>query len=127
MKRTLLKNAKIYDGSGAPAFWGDVLLEDDRIAQVAPSIPAENGWETVDLQGLSLAPALLTPIPITIGLLCARNRENTLIPLSNRVSPPLFPATAALPQRALPTIRPIRKKSAAVCFSSRIVRSRKDG
>ena len=33
--RQLLKNAKIYDGTGADAFTGDILLEEDRIARVA--------------------------------------------------------------------------------------------
>ena len=58
-KRTLLKNAKIYDGSGATAFFGDVLVEGERIVQVAPAISAENVAETVDLQGLSLAPGFI--------------------------------------------------------------------
>ena len=39
MKKTLIKNAKIYDGSGAPAFFGDVLIEGERIAQLSESIP----------------------------------------------------------------------------------------
>ena len=26
MNKTLIKNAKIYDGSGEPAFFGDVLI-----------------------------------------------------------------------------------------------------
>ena len=34
----LLKNAKIYDGTAAPPFQGDLLLKDDRIARVAPSL-----------------------------------------------------------------------------------------
>ena len=58
-QKLLLKNAKIYDGSGAAAFVGDVLVEGERIAQVAASIPAEEGWEVVDLQGLSLAPGFI--------------------------------------------------------------------
>ena len=58
-RKVLLKNAKIYDGSGMPAFSGDVLIEGERIAQVAASIPAEAGWEKVDLTGLSLAPGFI--------------------------------------------------------------------
>ncbi len=38
--RTLLKKAKIYDGTGNDAFVGDILIEGDRIAKVAPSIDA---------------------------------------------------------------------------------------
>jgi len=59
MKRTLIKNAKIYDGSGSPAFIGDVLIEGDRIAQVASSIPEENEFEVVDINGRSLAPGFI--------------------------------------------------------------------
>ncbi len=57
--KTLIKNAKIYDGTGGPAFFGDVLIEGQRIAQVAASIPEESAFEVVDLQGLSLAPGFI--------------------------------------------------------------------
>ena len=73
MKKTLLKNGKIYDGSGNAAFMGDVLIEDERIVQIAPSIPAEEGVEVVDLTGLSLAPGFIDAIPITTGLHCAKS------------------------------------------------------
>ena len=59
MGKTLLKNAKIYDGSGAPAFQGDVLMEGEKILQVAASIPAEQDAFVVDLGGLSLAPGFI--------------------------------------------------------------------
>ena len=58
-KKILLKNAKIYDGTASPAFIGDVLLEDDRIIEVAPSIEADSECEITDLQGLSLAPGFI--------------------------------------------------------------------
>ena len=57
--KTLIKNAKIYDGSGAPAFFGDVLIEGDRILRVAESIDAETDFEVVDIKGLSLAPGFI--------------------------------------------------------------------
>ncbi len=57
--KTLIKNAKIYDGSGAPAFFGDVLIEGDRILRVAESIAAETDFEVVDINGLSLAPGFI--------------------------------------------------------------------
>ena len=57
--KTLIKNAKIYDGSGAPAFMGDVLIAGDRILQIADSIPVEEAYEVVDLKGLSLAPGFI--------------------------------------------------------------------
>ena len=59
MKKTLFKNAKIYDGSGAPAFFGDVLIEGERIVRLATSIQAESEFEVVDLNGLSLAPGFI--------------------------------------------------------------------
>lgn len=58
MKKVLLKNAKIYDGSGAQAFNGDVLIEGDRIVNVASEIE-EDGCEVTDLKGLSLAPGFI--------------------------------------------------------------------
>ena len=58
-KKLLLKNAKIYDGSTSDAFIGDVLIENDRILQVAPSITADDKCEVTDLQGLSLAPGFI--------------------------------------------------------------------
>lgn len=59
MEKMLIKNAKIYDGSGESAFFGDVLIEGERIVQLAASIPAESGVEVVDLKGLSLAPGFI--------------------------------------------------------------------
>ena len=59
MGKTLIKNAKIYDGSGEPAFWGDVLIEGERILQLAASIPAESDFQVVDVNGLSPAPGFI--------------------------------------------------------------------
>ena len=58
MKR-LLKNARIYDGTGSAAFTGDVLVEDDRIAQVGESLSTDGADEVIDLNGLSLAPGFI--------------------------------------------------------------------
>ena len=52
--RHLLKNGKIYDGTGADAFKGDVLVEDEKIVDVAPSIDAEAD-KVIDLEGLSIS------------------------------------------------------------------------
>ena len=56
--KQLLKNAKIYDGTGAEPFTGDILIEGDRIAQVAASIDAEAD-RVVDLGGQSVAPGFI--------------------------------------------------------------------
>lgn len=52
--RTLLKNGKIYDGSGKDAFMGDVLIEDEKIVAVGPAL-AEKADEVIDLDGLSIS------------------------------------------------------------------------
>ena len=54
MKRILLKNGKIYDGTGSDAFTGDILIEDEKIIAVAPSIE-EKADKTIDLAGLSVS------------------------------------------------------------------------
>ena len=51
----LLKNALIYDGTGSEPFKGDILVDKDRIVKVEPSIKAEDGWEIIDLDGLSIS------------------------------------------------------------------------
>ena len=52
--RQLLKNAKIYDGTGSEPYMGDILIEGDRIAKIAPAIdlPADS---VMDLKGLSVS------------------------------------------------------------------------
>lgn len=52
--KTLLKNGTIYDGTGAPGFQGDVLIENDRIAAVGPTLDVEAD-NIVDLTGKSLS------------------------------------------------------------------------
>ncbi len=56
--RQLIKNAKIYDGTGAEPFQGDLLIEEDRIAKIGTWLdyPAD---KTLDLNGLSLAPGFI--------------------------------------------------------------------
>ena len=44
--RTLLKNGKIYDGTGESAFMGDILVEDEKIVAVGPEID-EKADETI--------------------------------------------------------------------------------
>ena len=52
--RLLLKNVKIYDGTGEEPFKGDLLIDQDRIAQIAAQIdvPADS---VMDLEGLSIS------------------------------------------------------------------------
>lgn len=55
----VVKNARIYDGSGAAPFTGDVLCDQGMIRQVGPEITPPEGCTVIDLQGLSLAPGLI--------------------------------------------------------------------
>ena len=58
-KKLLLKNAKIYDGGTDDAFIGDVLVQGDRIVEVASTITTDDECEIIDLNGLSLAPGFI--------------------------------------------------------------------
>ena len=55
----LFKDGWIYDGTGAEAFKGDVLIDNDRIVKLSEDIHPEEGWEVVDLKGLSVAPGFM--------------------------------------------------------------------
>ena len=39
--KTLFKNGKVYDGTGAEPFVGDVLIEDDRVVSVGKDLDAD--------------------------------------------------------------------------------------
>ena len=54
----LIKNALIYDGSGAPAFLGDVGICEGKIACVSKT-PLEGASKVVDANGLCLAPGFI--------------------------------------------------------------------
>lgn len=59
-KRLLLEGARLVDGTGAPARLGDVIVEGDVLAEIAPpggtSLPPD---EVVSLRGLTLAPGFI--------------------------------------------------------------------
>ena len=52
--KTLFKNGKVYDGTGADAYIGDVLIEDDRIVAVGKDLGADAD-KVVDLTGKSIS------------------------------------------------------------------------
>lgn len=52
--KILLKNGKIYDGTGNKPYIGSVLIEDEKIIKVAKDI-LEDVDKTYDLEGLSLS------------------------------------------------------------------------
>lgn len=55
----ILKNGLVYDGSGAKPFKGDILIQDDKIIDISNNIQPEEGWEVIDLEGLSVSPGFI--------------------------------------------------------------------
>ena len=51
----LFKNGLIYDGTGSEPFHGDILVDNDKIVNVDKDIQTEEGWEVIDLKGLSVS------------------------------------------------------------------------
>ncbi len=58
---TLIRNARIVDGSGSPWRYGDVALAGDRITAVAPpgAIPSDSCAEVVDAAGQVVCPGFV--------------------------------------------------------------------
>lgn len=54
----LIKNASIIDGTGGPAFRGDVRIKDGKIAKIG-NIKAAAGDDVIDAAGLVLAPGFI--------------------------------------------------------------------
>jgi imidazolonepropionase-like amidohydrolase len=55
---TLIRGARIFDGTGAPAQVGNVLVQGGRIAAVGASVRGPRGSRVVDARGLTLIPGL---------------------------------------------------------------------
>lgn len=58
MSKTLVKNAKIYDGSGSKPFYSDVLFEGEKIVSIKRELKVED-CEIVDGLELALAPGFI--------------------------------------------------------------------
>ena len=59
MKKTLIQNATIYDGTGAKPFKADVAVSGDVIERVG-RIGAEEGYdEVINAEGLALSPGFI--------------------------------------------------------------------
>jgi imidazolonepropionase-like amidohydrolase len=54
----LIRHARIFDGTGAPASIGNVLIRGDRIVAVGPAVRAPRGARTLEARGLTLIPGL---------------------------------------------------------------------
>jgi imidazolonepropionase-like amidohydrolase len=61
MRPTLLKNARIFDGTGKPPFRGNVLIEGDRIRSVGGGMLASpfKDVDTFDAAGATLMPGMV--------------------------------------------------------------------
>jgi imidazolonepropionase-like amidohydrolase len=57
-RTTLIRGARIFDGTGAPARQGNVLIRGDRIVAAGPAARARKGSRIVDARGLTLIPGL---------------------------------------------------------------------
>ncbi|HYW17528.1 MAG TPA: amidohydrolase family protein [Allosphingosinicella sp.] len=57
-RSTLIRGARIFDGTGAPATVGNVLIRGDRIVAAGPGTRARKGSRIVDARGLTLIPGL---------------------------------------------------------------------
>lgn len=56
---TLIRNALVFDGSGAMPLQQDVAIRDGRIAALGPNLPADNASRVIDAAGQWLMPGLL--------------------------------------------------------------------
>jgi len=56
--KILLKNGIVYDGTGQPGFIGDVLIDNERIAEVGRDIRGEAD-RIIDCTGLCIAPGFI--------------------------------------------------------------------
>ena len=54
----LIRGARVFDGTGAPAVRADVLISGDRIVAVGPRLRAPRGARTVNARGMTLLPGL---------------------------------------------------------------------
>ena len=54
----LIRGARVFDGTGAPAVVENVLIRSDRIVAVGPTIKAPGGARVIDARGLTLTPGL---------------------------------------------------------------------
>ena len=55
----LFKSGLIYDGTGSMPFKGDILVDNDKIINISESIQPEDGWEVIDIDGLSISPGFI--------------------------------------------------------------------
>lgn len=57
-RATFIRGARIFDGTGAPAQVGNVLIRGERIVAVGPDVRPERGARLIDGRGMTLMPGL---------------------------------------------------------------------
>jgi imidazolonepropionase-like amidohydrolase len=57
-RATLIHNARVFDGTGAPAKIEDVLIEGDRIVAVGRNLKRPHATRVIDARGMTLIPGL---------------------------------------------------------------------
>lgn len=55
----LFRHAKIYDGTGQKPFLGDVLVRNDRIAEVGQNLEVPEDTEILEADGKLLCPGFI--------------------------------------------------------------------
>lgn len=53
----VIKNGRIIDGTGSPAYWSDLAIKDGKIARIAKNITG--GKKTIDANGLTVTPGFI--------------------------------------------------------------------
>ena len=61
MKRILIQNGTIYDGLGGQPYQADLLVQDDRIVQIAPGI-TEQADQVIDATGYKALDVVSRPV-----------------------------------------------------------------
>ena len=61
MKRILIQNGTLYDGLGGQPYQADLLVQDDRIAQIAPGI-TEPADQVIDATGYKALDVVSRPV-----------------------------------------------------------------
>lgn len=92
MKRILIRNGTIYDGLGGQPYQADLLVQDDRIVQIAPGI-TEQADQVIDATGKVVTPGLwISTVTMTQNPSMTLTLERWSWP---RASPRQWQATAA--------------------------------
>jgi len=72
----VIRNARIFDGSGGPVWKGDVAIQGDTIVSVGPSVPGR-GRREMDAGGLALAPGFINMLSWATESLLADGRSQS--------------------------------------------------